>query len=291
MFEAFRLNGLSVSELASRLYHELDRDDALGMAGQLAYFTLLSIFPFLIFLLSLIAYLPIPDLTPRLLGYMSQVAPAEAMTLVRRIVVPVVARQRGSLLTVSALFSIWTASMALSTFAGVMNRAYDVPETRPYLKRKPIAIALTLGLSLFIIIAVALLVFGPPLAKWVAGLVGLGPLFAQLWIALHWPVAFTMISFALALLYYFAPNLKQPWHWITPGSVVATLLWVAVSALFGYYVRSFASYNEIYGSLGAVVVLMIWLYLSALAVIVGAELNAEITRAAAEERRLPGSHP
>jgi membrane protein len=291
MFKAFRLHGLTVGELLRRLYHELDRDDALGMAGQLAYFALLSIFPFLIFLLTLIAYLPVPDLTPRLLSYMSQVVPAEALRLVAGIVMPVVARQHGKLLTVSLLFSIWTASMGLSTFSGVINRAHGAPETRPYLKRKPIAIGLTIGLSVFIIIAMALLVIGPPLAHAIADKVGLGAAFEITWLMLRWPVVFVIVSFALALLYYFAPNVKQRWHWITPGSVVATVLWILFSEAFAYYVRNFEAYNKVYGSIGTVVVLMMWLYLSALSFIIGAELNAEIDKAATERRRLRDDQP
>jgi len=291
MFRAFRLHGLSLAELARRLYQELEHDDALGMAAQLAFFALLSLFPFLIFLLTLIAYLPIPALTPRLLAYMSQVVPAEAMRLVQGIVVPVVARQRGSLLTASLLFSLWSASTTLSAFASLMNHAYGVTETRPYVARKPIALALTLGLSAFIILALALLVLGPPLARHVAGYVGLGPLFELVWFLVQKPLVFILVSFALALLYYFAPDVQQRWHWITPGSVLAALLWITFSEGFAYYVRNFTSYNKVYGSLGAVVVLMLWLYLGALAVIIGAELNAEIDKAALEERRRRHGHP
>lgn len=291
MFEAFRLHGLSLAELIRRLYHELDRDDALGMAGQLAFYALLSVFPFLIFLLSLIAYLPIPDLTPRLLDYMSRVVPREAMRLVEGIVVPVVAQQRGSLLTASGLFSLWSASSGLSTFAGLMNRAYDAAETRSWFKRKPIAIGLTLGLSVFIILAVALLVLGPPLVHAIADYVGLGTIFELAWLLAKWPVVFILVSFALALLYYLTPNVAQRWHWITPGSVAATILWIGFSEAFAYYVRNFGAYNKVYGSIGAVIVLMLWLYVSALAVIIGAEVNAEIDRAAREKDRLRTDHP
>ncbi|MFH0811059.1 MAG: YihY/virulence factor BrkB family protein [Pseudomonadota bacterium] len=291
IFEAFRLHGLNARELAWRLYHELDHDDALGMAGQLAYFASLSIFPFLLFLLSLIAYLPIPDLAGRLLAYMSEIVPAQAMQLVERIIIPVVAEQHGSLLTASGLFSLWTASSAVSALSGLMNRAYDVPETRSWFKRKPIALGLTLGLSVFIIIALALLVVGPRLAHTVADHVSLGSAFELAWLAAKWPVVFIIVSFALAVLYYALPNVDQRWHWMTPGSVVATFLWVGFSEGFAYYVRSFASYNKIYGSLGAVVVLMIWLYLSGLALIIGAELNAEIHKAATGRDLRQADHP
>lgn len=291
MFKAFRLHGLSLAELARRLWREIYRDDALGMAAQLAFFTLLSIFPFLIFLLSLIAYLPIPDLTPRLLAYMSQIAPAEAMRLLEAIVIPIVARQRGSLLTASLLFALFSASSALMTFMGVVNRAYGTAENRSYLKRQALAMVLTLGLSLFIILALALLVLGPPLARAIAGYVGLGGLFELAWLLAQKPLVFVIVSFALALLYWAAPSVKKPWHWITPGSVVAALLWIVFSEGLAAYVRNFVNYNKVYGSIGAVVVLMLWLYLSGLAFIIGAELNAEIDRAATQRYRLRPGHP
>jgi membrane protein len=291
MFEAFRLHGLGYGQLAKRVFWELDRDNALGMAAELAYFTLLSIFPFLLFLLSLIAYLPIPGLEFRVLAYMSRVVPPDAMHLVRDIVVPLVARQHGSILTISILFTIWSASMAMSTLASVLNHAYDLPETRSYPRRKSMAIVLTLGLSGFIILAAVLLFSGPLLAQAVAAMVGLGALFKAIWLVVQWPVIFILISFAMALIYHFAPSTKPPWHWITPGSVVATILWIAFSLGFAYYVRNFGSYNKVYGSIGAVIILMFWLYLSGLAVIIGAELNSEIARARREATGPTTEHP
>lgn len=291
MFKAFSLHGLPARELLRRLYWELDRDDALGMAAQLAFFTLLSIFPFLIFLLTLIAYLPIPDLTPRLLELMRQMVPREAMRLVEGIVVPIVARQRGSLLTVSLLLSLLSASSAMSTFMNIVNRAHGATESRSFLKRKALAVVLTLGLSLFIIVALGLLVLGPPLARAIADTVGLGRLFELAWFLAQRPAVFIIVSFALALLYWAAPSRRQRWHWITPGSVLAALLWIAFSEGLAYYVRNFVNYNKVYGSIGAVVVLMLWLYLSGLAFIIGAELNAEIDRAANQRARLRPGHP
>jgi len=291
MLKAFRLHGLKVGELPGRLYHELDRDNALGLAAELAFFTLLSVFPFLIFLLTLIAYLPVPNLAPKLMTYMSKVVPADALRLLEGVVLPIVARQRADLLTISFIFSIWSASTALGTLMGVMNHAYDVPETRSWFWRKGVNVAMTIGLSIFIILALALVVLGHPFAGTIARLIGAGEIFAFAWYIGQWPIAFILLSFALAVLYYASPNIPQRWHWITPGSVLGALLWIAFSEGFAYYVRNFGSYNKIYGSIGAVVVLMLWLYVTALAVIIGGELNAIIDQAAAKEARLKAGHP
>jgi len=289
MHEHVRPHGLaSWRGFLARLYNELLEDDAMGQAASFAYWGLLALFPFLISLLSFIAYLPVPDLSGRLLGLMARVVPPEGMSLVERIVLPIVEQQRGTLLTLGLLGSLWSASSAFSTFVAVINRTLHLQDDRPWLKRQLLAMGMTIGLSAFIMAAMVLLVLGPQLAQALAYLVGLGETFKTAWNILQWPAIFALIVLALSILYRLAPSEPSAWCCIMPGAVVASLLWVAVSYGFAYYVRNFGMYNKIYGGIGAVVVLMLWLYLSGLAVIIGAEVNAQLGARRATE---PVKHP
>jgi membrane protein len=161
-----------------------------------------------------------------------------------------------------------------------LNRAYDVQEGRPWWKVRGVALLLTIGLSLFIVVAMVLLIFGPQLGGWLASLVGLGKVFELLWNILRWPVSAGMLIVAMAVVYYFAPDVEQEWKWITPGSVFAVLATIVASLGFSVYVSHFGSYNKTYGSIGAVIVFLTWLYLTGLCLLIGGEINAEIEHAA-----------
>jgi membrane protein len=161
-----------------------------------------------------------------------------------------------------------------------LNAAYDVTESRAWWKTRLIAIGLTIGIALFILVSMTLIVVGPKLADYIATTVGLGPAFAWTWKILQWPIVFVLVATAIALVYYFAPDVEQDWVWITPGSVFATLLWVLVSLGFKFYLSSLGKGTyEAYGVIGTVMVLLLWFYLSGLAILLGAELNAEIEHA------------
>ena len=160
-----------------------------------------------------------------------------------------------------------------------LNAAYDITEGRPWWKVRLTAIGLTVGLALFILISMTLVVAGPTLAEKVAEAMRLGPVFTWTWKILQWPLVFALVASAVALVYYFAPDAEQDWIWITPGSVLATMLWIVASLAFRVYVTNFASYNETYGAIGGVMVLLLWFYVSGIALLIGAELNAEIEHA------------
>jgi membrane protein len=279
LFAAFDRHGLSWPELGRCLYEEANEDNALGLAAQLAFYLVLSVFPFLIFLLTLIAYLPIPDLERRTLGYLGTLVPGQAARLLSDIALSVVARQQGRLLTVSFLGALWSASSALGTFIGVMDLAYDVPETRSWLRRKALAVGLTLLLAALMIAAAVLLAVGPGLVSRLAGEAGLSEVAQTAWLVLKWPAVVVLVALTFGLLYYLTPDTRQRWSWITPGSALATLLWIVLSLGFAFYVSNFGAYNKVYGFIGAVVVLMLWFWLSALAAIAGAELNAVLDEA------------
>jgi len=277
---AWTFGGLGVTELGRRVLAEIRDDDCLGRAAQLAYYFLFALFPFFLFLTTLLGYLPIPDLLDRLLETLGQMLPGEALRLVEDNVRQLVTGQRGGLLSFGILAALWTSSSALTAMTDSLNRAYDVEEGRPFWKVRLTAIGLTVGLSAFIVVALVLLTFGPQLGGWIADLVGLGRVFEVTWNVVRWPVIVGLLVVAIALLYYFAPDVEQSWQWITPGSACAVLGWLLASLSFAFYVNRFGSYNATYGSIGAVIVLLTWMYVTGLFILIGGEINAEIEHAA-----------
>lgn len=285
--DVWHLGGLSLRELGRRVIAEVQDDNCLGQAAQLAYYFLFSLFPFFLFLTALLGYIPVPNLMERILEILAQVLPREALTLVQDNIRQVVTEQRGGLLSLGILLALWTASSAVTAIADALNRAYDVEESRPFWKVRGTAILLTIGLSLFMISSLLLLMFGPQLGGWIAELVGLGAVFEVLWNIVRWPVILLLLIVAVALVYYFAPDVEQHWKWITPGSVFAVVGWLLASLAFSFYVNNFGAYNKTYGSIGAVIVLLTWMYVTGLCLLVGGEINAEIEHAAPEGKE-PG---
>ncbi len=202
--------------------------------------------------------------------------------------------QRGGLLSLGILAALWTSSSAVTAIIDGLNRAYDVEEGRPFWKVRLMAILLTIGLSAFIIVSLILLTFGPQIGGWIADKVGLGSAFKLAWNVLRWPVIVGLLIVAMALVYYIAPDVEQQWQWITPGSIVAVIGWLLASLGFSYYVNNFGSYNATYGSIGAVIVLLTWMYVSGFFILVGGEINAEIEHASSSgkdsgEKEIPSS--
>jgi len=279
--EAWKLGGLGITELARRVIHEIQDDDCLGRAAQLAYYFLFALFPFFLVLTTLLGFFPIPNLMDRLMEMLSQMLPGDALQLVQENVYDLLANPRGGLLSFGILAALWTSSSALTAIIDGLNRAYDVEEGRPYWKVRGIAILLTVGLSVFIIVSLILLTFGPQIGGWIADQIGLGRIFQVTWNILRWPVIVGLIVLAMALVYYIGPDVEQRWQWITPGSIVAVIGWLGASLGFSFYVNNFGSYNAAYGSIGAVIVLLTWMYVSGFFVLLGGEINAEIEHAAA----------
>ena len=281
------LGGLGVTELARRVIAEIQEDDCLGRAAQLAYYFLFALFPFFLFLTTLLGYLPIPNLLDRLMDMLGQMLPGEALQLVQENLHELVSGERGGLLSFGLLAALWTSSSAVTAIMDGLNRAYDVEEGRPFWKVRGLAILLTVGLSVFMIVSLVLLTFGPQIGGWIADQVGLGRVFQIAWNVLRWPLIVGLLIVALALIYYLAPDVEQSWQWITPGAVVAILGWLLASLGFAFYVNRFGSYNATYGSIGAVIVLLTWMYVTGLYVLIGGEINAEIEHAA-QDGKDPG---
>jgi membrane protein len=235
------LGGLGIKELAARVIKEVREDDCLGGAAQLAYYLLFAVFPFVLFLTALLGYLPIPNLMERLLAALAALIPGEVVTLLRDHIRQLVTEQKGGVLSFGILAALWASSSAVVAIIDALNRAYDVQEGRPWWKVRGTALLLTVGLSLFLVVAMVLLIFGPQLGDWLAARVGLGKVFDLLWNILRWPVSAGMLIVAMALVYYYAPDVEQQWKWITPGAVFAVLATVVASLGFSVYVGHFGS--------------------------------------------------
>ena len=259
---------------------EFQRDDALGLAAQLAYYLILALFPFILVLVSLMGTFGSPELASEVLSYFRQVMPEEAYEIIETFTANIISgrAEAPGLLSFGILFTIWAASGAFAALINALNRAYDVQETRPFWKVRGIAILMTLGLSALILAGVLLLVLGPQIGQFIANFFGLSDLFELVWNIVRWPVALFFLVFTVALLYYFAPDANQPFRWITPGGLIGVLLWVLASVVFNFYVSNFGSYNKTYGSIGAVIVLLLYLYISSLTILFGATLNAILVR-------------
>jgi membrane protein len=262
-----------------RTIAEIDADDCLGLAAQLAFYFFLALFPALLFLVALIGYLPIENMLTEMLEALGTVAPTEVLELLRTQLGELARGGHGSLLTLGIVGATWSSSAAMVAIINALNHAYDVGERRPWWKRRIVAMALTITLALFIVMSLALVLAGPSAASAVADWLGLGPAFGMLWGLVRWPLIFFLVVLGVDLVYHFAPNRRGRWVWITPGSLLATSLWILSSFLFKFYVANLANFNATYGAIGGVVVLLVWFYVSSLAILVGAELNGVIEQA------------
>ena len=279
------LNGLSWKNMALRVWNELNRDDAFGDAAKLAYYFLLALFPLLIFLTSTIGLIVGSETSMRhaLFQYLARVMPASAFQLIDSTMLEVTASSSAGKLSFGLLLALWAASNGMGAITDALNTAYDVAETRPWWKRRLAAVLLTVGLSVLIISALALVIGGGRLADYLAAVFGFSSAFTWTWKILQWPLALAFMLTAFALIYYFAPDVRdQDWKWITPGAVIGITLWLLASFGLKGYLHFFNSYSTTYGSLGAVIILMLWLYLTGLAVLIGGEVNAEIENVAAQ---------
>ena len=286
MFKSLSLGGIGWKDLAKRVYAETTDDDVFGRAAQLSYYFLLALFPALLFLTSLLGYFAGNDsqLRSSLFGYLSTVLPGDASKLISDTVNDVTNSSGGGKLSFGIFATLWAASNGMGAISESLNAAYDLKETRSWWKVRLIAVGLTLALSFLIISSLVLVLYGHDLADVVAGKFGLGAAFALTWKVVQWPIVLAFVLLAFALIYYFAPDAHdQDWKWITPGAVVGVLLWLLISFAFKAYLSFFNSYSATYGSLGAVIILMLWFYFTGISILVGGEINSEIENEMAKQ--------
>jgi membrane protein len=267
-----------------RAAKDFDRHNYLTYAAALAFFFMLSLFPLAIFLAAAVAYFPLGDPIHELLRMLEPVAPAPAMSVLKQVAGDILAANTG-LISASILGAIWAASGGFNAMIGALNLAYDVKEGRPFWKRRLVAIGLTIVAGGLVTIASTAMVVGPQFGEHLAARVGMDPQFAAAWphIRLFGALLFTILS--VELLYFIGPNVQQRFWAQIAGAIVAVAIWLGASYGLGVYLRNFADINKSYGALGAVIALMLWFYLSALAILIGAEINAELLKS--EGERLP----
>ena len=286
MASLWALGNLGWRGLAKRVWKEIQTDQIFGRAAELSYYFLLALFPFLIFLTSVIGLIlgSETDTRQTLFQYLARVMPPSAFQLISTTMIEVSNASSGGKISFGILAALWAASNGMTAITTSLNTAYDVEETRPWWKQRLVAIGLTMSLSVLIISALILVVAGGWIAEWLAAHFGFGSTFPLAWKILQWPFVLFCMILAFALIYYFAPDLhEQKWTWLTPGSAIGVALWLLVSIAFRLYLNFFDSYSATYGSLGAVIILMLWLYLTGTAVLIGGEINSEIEHAAAEK--------
>ena len=266
-------------ELARRTIIETFRDGCPGLAAQLAFYFILGFFPALLVLVSLLAYLPLEPALQRAFDRLELLAPAQATGLIQRELAAIAQGTHGGLVTLALAGAIWSSSSAMTAVIYTLNRAYDIEEWRPWWKTRLIAVLLTMALAIFVVTAFAVVVGGAEMGQAIASWIGAGAVFETVWPFVRWPLAFALVVVAIDLVYHFAPNADTEWVWVSPGSLLATGLWLLTSTAFRLYLDQIGSIGAVYGAIGSVVVLMLWFYLSGFAILVGAELNAEIDRA------------
>ncbi len=283
-------------EVTRRLVAALRKDTVTDTSAQLSYYFLFALFPFLFFLATLMAYLPLEDAVEEMLARLAEFMPAAAFELIAGHLTRLIEQPRPNLLTLGLLTTLWTASRGVDAFRKALNLAYDVSETRALWRTQGMAIALTVGSAVLLLASFAGIVIG---GRWTLELaarhiVG-GEQIALVWSVLRWPVAALAMMLAAGLNYYLLPDVKQRVRFIVPGAAVGTLLWLAATWGFTRYVEGFGTFNITYGSIGGVIVLLLWLYVSGLIFIIGGELNAVIEqlspRGKAAGARAPGALP
>ena len=274
-----------------RTFREVRDDNLTDWAAALTYYAVLALFPGLIVLVAILGLAgQHPETTNALLDIVRDVGPASAVDTFRGPIESVVKSTggAGALLGVGLLGAIWSASGYIGAFIRALNAIYEVDEGRPFWKLRPLQIAITVAMVLLLALVAISIVITGPLARSIGDEIGLGDTAVTIWSIAKWPVIVVIVMGMFTVLYYVAPNVRQPrLRWVTPGGVVAVLVWLFASFGFALYVANFGSYDKTYGSLGGVVVFLVWLWLSNLALLFGAEFDAELERQRELEAGLP----
>jgi membrane protein len=272
-----------------RSLREFSDDNVTDWAAALTYYGVLSIFPMLLALISLLGLFG-SSATQPLLDNIGSLAPGPAKDIVTQAVQNLQKSQgaAGVLFFVGLAAAIWSASGYVGAFMRASNDIWDVEEGRPVWKTIPLRLAVTIVLLVLLTVSALAVVLTGPLAKSIGDIVGLGSTAVTVWDIAKWPVLILVVAFMIALLYYAAPNVKHPkFQWVSPGSIMAVVLWIVASALFAFYVSNFSSYNKTYGALGGVIVFLTWLWITNNVILLGAEFNAEMERG----RQIQGGMP
>lgn len=282
-----RENAIKLYALIRQSVQAYARDDMALHASALAYRLLLSLFPFIVFLLALLSFFQLPTFFGWLRQQATPFLPPSALAQVDAVILELQVPQAG-LLSVGALTALWLASGAMRSLMKALNVAFSAKESRPVWQRYPLSVVYTVGIALMLMAAAALMTLGPRAIHWLARQIGLESYFVTLWAWLRWPAALLLASLAVAVAYHLVPNVRRRFRLVSAGSLLSVLGWSGGSLAFSYYVQNFASYDVMFGSIGAVVVLLVYIHLSISVLLFGAEVNAVIDRHARSARPTGG---
>lgn len=291
----WELGGLTWTQLAKRVWNRINDNDLINRGYELAYNFLLAVFPLLLVVLALLGMFASRGSTLRdsLFSYLQTALPPSAYQLIRQTLQEVMKGSGGGKLTFGLLFSLYSGSSGVTQLMSTLNAAYEVREQRSWIRVHLTSIALTLAMAIFSILAIALILAGGYTIHLVGQAVGLSTFAYVAFKFIQWASALVFIVFAFALIYYYAPDVEsQHWYWITPGSIVGVAIWILASGALRAYLHFLNTYSKTYGSVGAVIILMLWFYVTGLAFLIGGQINATIEHAAAEhghqEAKAPG---
>ncbi len=267
--------------IAKKTLREFTKDQCPDLAASLTYYSVLSIFPALLALVSLLGIFgDAQKTTSALLDIVQGIAPGETATTIRGVVEELASSPAaGFTLVLGLLTALWSASGYVGAFGRAMNRVYETDEGRPFLKLRGTMLGVTVVNLLIVVVLAAMLVLSGPVAESVGNLIGLGGAFLTVWNIAKWPVMLVLVILAIAILYYATPNVKQPkFRWMSMGSAIALVVFLLASVAFGFYVANYGSYNKTYGAIGGVIIALLWLWILNMSLLFGAEFDAETER-------------
>jgi membrane protein len=283
----FKLESIGYLELGKRVYRKVLDEHCPARAAAIAYYILFAVFPFFLFLATVIGHLPIPNLLDHVMRRASRMLPEQIFDLLQDNIRALFSPKKHGLLPLGLLLALWGSSNAVVCFMDAMNNLYSVKEGRSFWRVRLTAISLVIGLSLLFLLSLVLLMFGRKIGRVIATMTDLGDVFLVVWTVILIPLILSLLTLAVATIYFYAPDVKQKRKWVTPGSLFAVPCWICSSLGFSYYINHFSSYDKTYGTLGAVIILLLWLYISGLVLLVGAVVNS-VLELSSKEGKAPG---
>jgi membrane protein len=279
----WKLGGLTVSQLGRKVFDEISANNVFGHAAELAFYFLFALFPLILIMVTWCGLFVARriELQNDLLFYFADLLPPSAFQLLKTVFDELATHASNGKLAFGIVSALWAVSGGVDAMICSLNLAHHVRETRPWFKVRAIAMGLSFLISILLLSALFVALIGNRFVTWLGLALGLSPIFANAWKMFQWPIVIFFVFLSCAFIYRFGPNLKQRrrWDWVSPGGAFGVFVWLATSYGFRMYLHFFNHYSVSYGSLGAVMILMIWLYVSGLAYLIGVEINAEIERA------------
>ena len=284
----WKLGGLTPGQLGRAVFEEIDANNVFGRAAELAFYFLFALFPLIFLMMTLFGLFASHsvELQSEFLSYFAEFLPPTAFQLLRGVATEIAAHASQGKLTFGVVSALWCISSCVSSMICFLNAAFHVRETRPWFKARAIALVLSLVASILLFTALFMVLAGSHFVGWLGAGLRLNPFVVLVWRAIQWPTAIFFVALSCSLIYRYGPDLKERrrWHWFTPGAAFGGFIWLAASFGFRIYLHFFNNYSVSYGSLGALMILLVWLYATGLALLIGAVINAEIERSSRNDQ-------